>query len=290
MVVLSGFLLWNSLGSLSLLAAKVTVASHREVLTIEPIQCIVARNEKVILSPADGNYIPLVDDGTKVRVGQTFAQVEGLGGIVELQAEVAGLVRHGGDGMEGMVPINITLDDQMAKVLADALKKPPVSKVLPAVEGQPVAVIIENVSGYQLLTGLNFHSPGKRRTLKVELENGQKLNISISPQKALQSDNLFWVLWNVPSLPDTLGLNRVFDADIVTSQQQLVLVPHSALYVKDGQAGVFVLYRSKPVFNPVEVFLPESEVGMMGVSGLANGQNVLSLPRWASFAMRWWQK
>jgi len=282
-----GFLLWNSLGYISMLAATRTVASHTQVQYSVPVQCIVIRDEKVIKAPANGEYIPVSPNGTRVRVGQTFARFNGPNGIIELTADRAGLILHGTDGLEGLLPINLLLKDNIADLGRQFLrvKSPGVSSQ--AEKGQPVAVIIGN-AGYQVITNLDFHNEGRKRTIAAEMSDGSVRNLTISPRDVLALESRYWVLWDAPALPDELGLQRAFAAQMITGTQQLVLVPKGALYTKDGERGVFVLYRNKPVFNQVDVLYTQE--GWVGVSGLADGQVVLSLPNWASYAKRWWQR
>ena len=204
-----------------------------------------------------------------------------------LTAPIAGLVCHGGDGLN--LILDMTLDEETVALVAEVLKKPPKIKAEAKVKkGELAAVIIDNVRRYQLFTNLDFHAQGKKRTLKIQGKGEQELLIPITPREVLKHDSRFWVRWDAPTLPDSLGLQRVFAAEIITGQQQMALIPAGALLTKDGVQGVVILHRNKPVFNPVEVLYAKE--GVVGVSGLADGQRVLSLPRWASFAKRWWLK
>ncbi|MGI6364636.1 MAG: hypothetical protein ACOX2G_02635 [Bacillota bacterium] len=284
MVVLAGFLVWNSLGHLSLLAAKVTVARHTPVKTGMPVSCVVLCNEWVVNAPIGGEYIPLVEDGTRVKAGQVFARIEGAEESRELVAPGAGLVRHGGE-YRADLPLDV-LNQGTAIIATALLKAPPGTGHAAKVKaGLPAAVILDNTR-FQLITGMRFHSPGKKQTL-VATVDGRELKFAISPREVLQYENLFWVLWDAPALPDSLGLQRVFSGEMIAAEQELVLIPQGALYKKEGQQGVFILLRRKPVFCPVEVHYSEEDV--VGVSGLSDGVQVLSLPKWVSFAKRWWE-
>jgi len=268
------------------LAAKVTVARHSVVKAGVPVSCAVLRKEWAVTAPGTGKYIALVPEGSRVKVDQVFARIEGAGGDYELVAPAAGLIHHGGDGYGDLLPPGV-LDAGTAQTAAAVLKNPPASNQQLNVEkGQPVAAVIDNVR-FQLVTGQDFHSEGKRQTLVTQLPDGRELSFSISPREVIQHNNLFWVLWDAPALPDSLGLQRVLRGEMVTAELELVLVPEGALYTKDGELGVFILFRSRPIFSPVEVHY--SEAGMVGVIGLTNGQRVLSLPKWASFAKGWWE-
>ncbi len=285
MLVLAGFLVWNSLGQLSLLAAKVTVARHTIVKTAVPVSSVVLCNELVVSAPIGGEYIPLVENGTRVKVGQIFARIEGAEGSRDLIAPGAGLVRHG-RGSRGSLPLD-SLNQGTVITAARLLRDPPSKENVSTVKaGEQVAGILDN-NRFQLITGMDFHSPGKRQTL-VSWVNDREFRLTISPRDVLQHDNLFWVLWDAPSFPDYLGFQGVFTGEMITAEQDLVLVPHGALHRKDGEQGVFILFRGKPVFSPVEVLYSDDD--MVGVSGLGNGERVLSLPNWASFAKGWWEK
>lgn len=284
MAVLAGFLLWNSLGHLSLLTARVTVARHTLIKTGVPVSCVVLRDEWAIDAPVTGKYIPLVEDGTRVKSGQVFARIEGEDGNYELKAPAAGLVCHGSHTV-GDLPLDV-LDSATVVTVANLLRAPLVIPHKSSVEaGQQVAAILDNTC-FQLVTGMDFYTEGKRQTL-VSPGSGREFRIIIIPREVLKHDNLFWVLWDAPTLPDSLGFQRVFSGEILTAEQELVLVPQGALYKKNDEQGVFILFRNKPIFSPVEVLY--SDKGMVGVVGLGDGEQVLSLPNWASFAKRWWE-
>lgn len=282
MVVLALFLLWNSLGYLALWAADVTVVTNSNIVSSTPVQCFVLRKEHLLRSPGNGKYIPLVDNGERVRVGQDIGRIEGPGGNILVQAPVAGLVLHGLDGFEGDFSPGLSLDDSLVDSVTKYLDLSPGSKSVSLVgTGDVVGVVVGN-TGFQLLTVLNFHSQGQRQ--KINTEDG--LTYTIIPREVIQAQNKFWVLWDVTSLSDALGKERVFPAQLVTREQEAVLVPAKALCTKDGYQGVLVLFRGKPVFNQVEVLLNQGDE--VGVKGLAHGQRVLTLPWWASYAKRWW--
>ena len=287
-IVLSIFLLWHSLGYITLLAAKVTVARHSEVKSGTTIQCVVARNEHLLLSPAEGEYTAIVQNGSRVKVGQVYARVDGTGISNELKAPAAGLIRHGGDGFDGAFPTGSKLNQSLLDSAVGALaRQPEVTAAAKVGLDQLTAVIVDNNVSFQLLAGLDFHPPEGRQTLTIQDEL-RETSFVATPLDIMEYGGKYWVLWRVPALPDSLGLQRVLTAKLITGSQQLVVIPAGALHVREGVEGVFIVYRNKPVFNPVEVvFVDGPEAGVLG---LADGQRILSLPRWASFAKRWWQK
>lgn len=285
-LVLTAFLIWNSMEYLSLLAAEVTVTRHKEVDFVIPVQCIVIRNEFELSSPSDGEYIPLVENYTRVRVGQVVARIDGPGGSFDVKATGAGLVTHNPDNLAGSLSMGEGLNAQTVELAVMVMEDPPESKESKYVsKGQVVASIVDN-SRFQIITGQSAYFD-KRQTLKITGSSGEETRFTVSPRDVLESNYTLWVLWDVPSI-DILARQRVFFGELVTDRQYLVLVPEEALYTRDGELGVFVLRRNKPVFNPVNTHY--SQDGLVGVTGLANGQQVLSLPKWASFAKRWWHK
>jgi len=283
MVVLAGFLFYSSLGQFSLLLATDTVARHGQISHGVLVDCTVLRNEHTVLAPGPGTYIPLVETGTRVRKGQSFARIQGPGGALELTAPVPGLVHHGSDELGQLLTLDTQLNEEMVATMAQ-LAPPLVESASTVQSNQAVATIIDN-SRFQVVTDTPFHSPDKKQALKVEAGTDE-MKIELSPRDVILVDACYWVVWDAPALPDSLGLERKFSARLITGQQDLVLIPQDALYTRDGELGVFVLYRNKPVFNKVEVHYTED--GIVGVTGLTNGQRVLSLPKWASFLRRWW--
>jgi hypothetical protein len=168
-LVVSVFLLWHSLGYISLLAAKVTVARHTEVKAGVSVQFVVARNEHVILAPGDGNYTAVVPDGNRVKVGQIYARIDGVGRTVDLEAPEAGLILHGGDGLEGALPTGKRLTQSMVGLAAQALAAPPeVSATAKVLKNETMAVIVG--FQFQLLSVMDFDPQGQRQTVIVENE------------------------------------------------------------------------------------------------------------------------
>jgi len=281
MAALALFLLWNSMGYLALWAADVTVVTKTTIASSTPVQCFVLRNEHLLRAPGNGKYIPLVNNGARVRVGQDVGRIEGQGGTILIQAPVAGLIFYELDGFEGHFPPD-SLDLALVESVTKYMDLSPESKKLSQVgTGDAVGVIVGN-TGFQLLTSLNVHYHGKR--LKINAEDGG--TYTIIPREVIQVQGQFWVLWDVISLSESLGMKRVFSAQLVTDEQEAVLVPAKALCIKDGEQGVLVLFRGKPVFNKVTVLLNQGD--QVGVNGLAHGQRVLTLPWWANFVKRWW--
>ena len=283
-VILALFLVWNSLGYLAIWAAEVTVAAKSEVVTSAPASFFVLRDECLLRAPAAGDYIPLVEDGAKVRKGQVIGRLEAGGSSQPVWAPEAGLVLHSLDGSEGGFPLQAALTPALIEAVAAYIAVPPVPEgVGPVQAGQVIGVIVTN-GGYRLLTGLTFHRPDQRQ--KIEAEDGT--SYTLVPRQVLQVQDKFWALWDVAPLSDALGLERVFSGRVITNRQEAVLVPSRAILVKDGVQGVIVLFRGKSVFNPVEVV--GSEGKEVAVTGLAHGQRVLTLPWWARLAKRWWLK
>lgn len=282
--VLALFLLWNSLGYLALWTADVTVATYTEIVSSVPAQCFVLHNEHLLRSPGKGQYIPLIENGVRVRVGQEIARIEGDAGNLLLQAPVAGLVIHDLDGFEEDFSRRAKLDLALVESITRYFDKSPQVKVVSQVNaGDLVGVIIEN-NGFKLVTALNFHSQGQ----KLKLKTGDGSVYTIVPREVIQVKEKFWILWDVASLSDSLGMQRFFSAELITRELEAVLVPAKAIHNKDGEKGVIVLYRGKPVFNPVEIVCTQGKE--VGVKGLVHGQRVLSLPWWARLAKRWWLK
>lgn len=283
-VALALFLLWNSLGYLALWAADVTVASSKEIVASEPVTCFVLREELTIESPASGLYCPALESGSKIRKGQTIGHIEHSNGTkTPIPAPEAGLILHGIDGYETRFNLKITLDDEtLVNCITSYINSSPVPTPASQVKGGDVVGVIITNAGYRLLTALSFHTQGQRQLL--EAEDGT--TYTLTPRQVIKAQDKFWVLWAVSSLSDTLGKERSFSGQLVSEKEEAVLVPARALCSKDGNQGVLVLFRDKPVFNPVEVL--STFEGQVAVKGLVHGQRVLTLPWWASLAKRWW--
>ena len=283
-IVLALFLLWNSLGYLALWAADVTVASSKQVVASVPVNCFVLRTEYLIQSPEAGGYAPFLENGAKVSKDLKIGCLTGSGGEAPILAPAAGLILNDLDGFEGRFLPGKMLDPGLVDCVASYIDSPPEPKPATQVnKGDCLGVIITN-SSYRLLTAMDFHTEGQRQQL--EAEDGT--TYTLTPLHVIQARNQFWVLWDVPSLSDELIKTRSFSGQLISQKEEAVLVPAGALCSKDGNTGVIVLFREKPVFNQVEVLCTLGD--QVAVKGLAHGQRVLTLPWWASLAKRWWLK
>lgn len=283
-IILAIFLFWNSLGYIALWAAEVTVATNSEVVASLPIECFVLREERLLYSPASGQYIPLVENGAKVRKGQEVARLENSTGNIRICAPEAGVILHGLDGYENQFSLDSPLREELVEALSRYLaERPPAKSAGQVKAGDKVGLIITN-AGYRLVTGLSFHTSDQRQ--KIEAEDGATYDII--PRSVKQAEDKFWVQWDVKALADELGQRRFFSAQMITLKQEAVLIPAKALCTRKGVQGVLVLFRGKPVFNPVAVVATQK--AEVAVKGLAHGQRVLTLPWWASLAKWWWLK
>lgn len=286
MVIISVSLFWNSLGQLTIALAQHTVVRRERVDLGTAVTCVVVRAEQPLLAPDDGMYIPVAENGSRVKVGQVFARIEGADGSRDLKAPCSGLINHYPDGWEAVfVPGMLDNDAVQAAAVLGEISVPPDLRKRVA-KGQVVATIVDN-TGFQLLTGLDAYWEGKTHTLLIE-SDGREYGFTVSPIETVHREDRIWVLWRVSPARDLLATVRLVRGELITAQVEVARVPAGALTSVNGAEGVYVWQRGKTVFCPVEVVYARGQEA--GVQGLKDGQVVLSLPRWASFIKRWWKK
>ena len=138
------------------------------------------RAEQPLLAPDDGMAIPVAENGSRVKVGQVFARIEGADGSRDLKAPCSGLINHYPDGWEAVFVPGMLDNDavQAAAVLGKSATGPP-EKGWPKVRLSRQLWIIP---ASNLLTGLNAYWEGKTHTLLIE-SDGREYGFTVSADR-----------------------------------------------------------------------------------------------------------
>ena len=83
---------------------------------------------------------------------------------------------------------------------------------------------------------------------------------------------------------EMLGSERVLAGTLITTSNEGIRIPSSALWEREGQTGVYVVYRAMVQFQPVDVIVIQG--GWALVLGLAAGDEIITTPRWVQDGQR----
>lgn len=250
---------------------------------------IIIRDETVINSPADGELIMLVEEGARVRAGDSVAEIKTAGadpGVPVLTALVratrTGLVSLRVDGLEGVLKPGQT--DIFDAARLPQSKGDGGSRQLKCSKGQPVLKIIDNLSPLVICVRVPGGLPpevSKKGGVSIVWEGRETGGRIVDAGSYDGGTQLVLEVFNYPS--DFLSIRKI-SMELVGERVSGFIVPSDALVAKDGSQGLYLMDREEVQWVPVKV---DGAVGdRTAVSGadLAPGGRYVINPRWLLFA------
>lgn len=284
-LILCGYLLYHSLIFFTGALMPAVIVRQVSDLWDKPVYFVVLKDEHALVAPVDGRYVPAVEPGQRVKSGQTVGAVQSGELRVPVTAPVAGLVSHNLDGWEEELPLAMTLNERTVALLGRVQAEfQPLTAPDLVHRGQIVAVVVSN-NRFALAASLAGELEGVWHTVRFDTGSGYS-EIDVRVRQTFRVGDRCWVKWDAPLLPDSLALNRVLPGSILVRADSLFELPAKAVFRHRDEPGVVLVQRGQPSFLPVDVVQVDGDTVM--VTGLADGQQVLVVPRWAKLFARWW--
>ena len=249
---------------------------------------IIIRDERVINSPADGELVMLVEEGARVRAGDSVAEIKTAGadpGVPVLTALVratrTGLVSFRVDGLEGVLKPGQTDIFDAARLPEIKVEGPRQKKCS---KGQPVLKIIDNLSCLVICARVPGGLPpevSKKGDMSIVREGRETSGRIVDAGSYDGGTQLVLEVFNYPA--DFLSTRKI-SIELVGERVSGFIVPSDALAAKDGRQGLYLMDRDEVQWVPVKV---DGAVGdRTAVSGadLAPGGRYVINPRWLIFA------
>jgi len=248
-----------------------------------PLELVVAREEELMVAPASGRFLPLVQEGERVAAGTPVARIFSSkeGKPVELRASRAGQVFFRWDGLEGVLqPAHLEgwpLRD-IKRLLATAQATSAPSQIQ---EGSPCLRLVDNLAP--------VHLYGLLPERDIPWQAGQEVSLRLTSGVLLQARvvgileaNPRAILLEVNPGREELVRDRVVKAQGILKTYRGVLLPAKALQEEEGgQKGVYILTERGPRWQGVKVI---GQVGQeVAVEGINPGVEVIANPFW----VRW---
>jgi len=231
------------------------------------VEGFVFRDETIVPSPAGGTVRYLVAEGERVRLGKTVAEItvpaldNATGSkVIAVRAPVAGVVSYRIDGLENIYsPENLTkLPVEKLTGLyqpREAKNNRPADRVE---RGQGIFKLVNNLNpGYLYLEvpkaefKEQFFEEGREISLYLEQDNQRRIYFLI---KSLTSEGDYYrVILGINNLPMELYHQRKVTPALVTGRFNGFLVPDQAIVEKGGQPGIYLVYKSAVIWEPVKV-------------------------------------
>lgn len=255
-----------------------------------PATGILVRDEKVINAPRSGKLKVIAHEGERVRVGAVVAQVVVASldsktgeAVFNIVTPKAGVVSYYVDGLENVYsPKNISELDlnkiETIKPVSQNFK--PGSQVE---EGKPVCKIVNNLAPVTVMAVskdvLKFpdNSPS---SIQVALSsNNAQIYQAVLLDKAFRGKaNQF--LFSLANYDDYLMTARKQDFDIITARYAGYIVPAQAIVRKDGEDGIFTIYKERVKWKNVQIEGSYEEKVI--VSGLTPDIKVITHPEYVN--------
>ncbi|HBV98969.1 MAG: hypothetical protein JL50_19020 [Peptococcaceae bacterium BICA1-7] len=263
-----------------------------ELKKMYPAGGIIIRDETVITAPADGELVMLVEEGDRVRAGDSVAEIKTAGadpGVPGLSALVSatrtGVVSLGVDGLEGLLkPGQADIFDAARLPESPTRMKGDGSRQLKCTKGQPVLKIIDNLSPLMICVRVPGGLPpeaSKKGDVFIVREGRETSGRIV---EAGSYDGGTQLVLEVSNYSEEYLSVRNMSMELVGERVNGFIVPSDALAVKDGGQGLYLMDRDEAQWVPVKV--DGAVDGSSAVSGadLTPGGRYVINPRWLIFA------
>ena len=243
--------------------SQVGALSPGELSKIYRAEGILVRNETVIVAPASGRLNLYLQEGEKVRAGESIGEVQTLSGDSAasarnslIRAPRSGLVIRQTDGLEGVLnpgQVDI-LEVAGLKLKAAEGSGRQGSSGDKCEKGQPVMKVVDNLSPLAIcLQAPDGYPPARLKKgghIKLVWENNH-FQGQITEVRDYGGRTGLVIQSQV--YPAALLQKRKVALDLEGETVTGCLVPVKALVEKDGQPGLLIISKQRTVWVPVRV-------------------------------------
>lgn len=195
-----------------------------------------------------GRSQPVVTAPPSHPVAQTQGPVLG-----EITATVAGLVIYQTDGLESSLAAG--REGEWKPSLLSSLSAMPRAAPQAVAKGDPVLKVVDNLSLSLLVvvpqTAMKDLGESDRLSVRFTGRDGPPVTARII-RRVPEGESLLLVL-SAPVFPEELVHQRRFRATLLLGSYEGLVVPRTAIDVRDGLQGVWVLAGIETRFHPVRV-------------------------------------
>ena len=249
-----------------------------EVVT--PMDFLLIREERVVNTLQGGKLKPVAAEGERVRKGALVAYVTtpttetgtGLKDI-PLYAPATGIICYHVDGLENIDTAENLEKLGAAKLLASAKSIPAPTKENTAgfsfteeqqsvdqlQAGQPVFKVFNNLKPTMFLSDLSktevdpgFIKEGKNAYGRLGSVNDEPISFRVQPGTKSRSIQQYLLMTSSSNRTEFMH-NRTAKIDLISSRFQGYIIPKSALVKKNGQSGIYIVYKETTSWEPVQI-------------------------------------
>ncbi len=246
---------------------------------------ILVRNEETVTSPHSGTIRRIAAEGERVRVGQVVAQVaiaslDSSNGVTmyNIKAPRSGIVSYRFDGLESVYTYQNLKELDLNKVEKLIAEYSEIKSEGTVEEGKPMFRIINNLDPVYIITRLqNGQTLPEKESFKISSGSGDKLfKAFITEQTFFNKPNQ--ILFKVSYYDNWLMTSRKIKFNIITERYEGPVIPVSALVKKEGEDGIYTIYKERVKWKPVTV--EGKSEGKAVISGVTPDVKVILSPEY----------
>jgi len=259
---------------------------HDEIWETTEFEGLLVKHEEPVKAPVAGKIRLLVQDGDRLRIGTLLAEISGISDQ-KIWSPSAGVFCTHLDNLE-----NLLLPGMIDVLDMDEIKKinnsvTPVSDEVAG--GQIIGKVVDNLQPLLVFIKATKMDEFVARSFTKDttvtlLWNDQKLMGKITQASVVNKTlNMFVEL---SSYPEDFIHERRVQLNLVTRRLTGWLVPEGAIAFKEGNPGLYIIYKQSIRWMPVEV--QDRLQGMVAVSSdtLSGSVRYIKKPGWAREGVR----
>ncbi|NLZ93816.1 MAG: hypothetical protein GX922_07380 [Firmicutes bacterium] len=259
-----------------------TVSAQKGVLEQSlSVEGVIIRQERVVAAPVSGTLHWQAEAGERLAIGETVATiVTAAGNTHTVTMPEPGIVVKELDGLESTLQ-PLIIEDPTSLIIKKIIQNERhVQNLADRSEVQQGSLVFKVVNNYTWYYAVqfpkeHFASFDGKQTVYLRFAGSENIAAKV---KYLEEDaeKVTAILVLQQSVEGCYD-KRFLAAEIIAARSAGIVLPASAILLRDGQAGVYVLEKSLVRYYPVEVL--QTGKDKVAVDGLREGMSVIINPR-----------
>ncbi len=295
-LILASVLWWGFITIKNTLVSRLVDVEPAKLGVLEevvPVEVVLVREEQSVVAPQAGLLKPVVPEGERARKGAlsaliTVNTIETGSGQKDqaVMAPITGIVSYKVDGIEGIAtPENIEKLG-VARIIDVALtnaskSKPTAADQANVQSGQPIMKIYNNLKPVLFLVDLKQNKLNSE-LLKKKIVYGRSAadqeTISFRVLSETKGQTPQYLVLSSNTFRPEFVHNRLTELKLITNRYQGYILPKSTIVEKNGQKGIYIVYKETVNWQQVTVkgeLGDQLAVGPVGTNSTALTANSL---------------
>lgn len=265
--------------ALSARFVKTVVVENGVLETVQPVEGVIVREEKVMAAPATGKLEWLVGEGERLAIGTPAARIQtGETSWQTVHTSASGIIIMQLDGLEGvlqprsMTEINVPLTRKIP------FKPSRLSAGEEVRQGSLIFKMVDNFTWYYVveMSADEYAGLSERSSVTLRFSFAPDQDASGQPVVIEDGGDMVTLIFEMKDDVDGCFTERFASANVITKRTSGIILPVSALIERGNETGVYILEKSVVRYRPVDVI--ETWQSEAVVSGLRIGFPVITNP------------